>query len=272
MNAFRVLGFAIACCLALAACDHEPTFDASSMPAYQKSLGKINASLSAADQDRLKIALAALAMGGVDGYIAFGRDSPTSIAGFEMLDGSIINAMLYFERMRLQINGKTAAAVISRVADDFDVAIARVEAQGGDSGKVFKAFVIENAQFYWDRSHGRDRDVPMARFSIYNGSNIAVSNIQLNGTLTVPGNTTPVAIGGLFANFTRPLQPGAEETQTIRLATVGEAVTKRLASTYNADLTLQLTNIGDTAGKRLFSADAEWLDAVRHKRDALRGG
>jgi hypothetical protein len=272
MNALRMLCFAVSCCLALAACDHEPVFDASTLPAYQKSLGKINASLGAAAQDRLKIALAVLALGGVDRYIAFGRNSPSNDPSFEMLDGSIINAMLYFEQMRSQIDGKTAAAVISRVAEDFDVAIARVEARGGDSGKVFKAFVIENTQFYWDRSHGRDRDVPMARFSIYNGSTVAVSNIQLNGTLTVPGDTTPVAISGLFANFTRPLQPGAEEMQTVRLATVGEAVTKRLANTYNANLTLQVTNIGDTAGKRLFSADAEWLDAVRHKRDALRGG
>jgi hypothetical protein len=271
MKVLRILCLAVSCCLALAACDHEPVFDASTMPAYQKSLGKINASLSTADQDRLKIALAVYAMGGVDRYIAFGRNSPVNTADFEKLDGSIINAMLYLDQMRLQINGKTAAAVIGRVAEDLDTAITRIEAQGGDSGKVFKAFVIENAQFYWARVNGRD-DVPMARFSIYNASNIAVSNVQLDATLTVPGDKTPIAVSGLFNNFSRPLQPGAEEMQTIRLATIGQAATKRLANTYNADLTLQVTNIGDSAGKRLRSADAEWLDAVRHKRDALRGG
>jgi hypothetical protein len=270
MNVLRMLCLAVSCCLALAACHHEPVFDASTLPAYQKSLGKINASLSTADQDRLKIALAVLAMGGVDGYIALGRNSPSNDPNFEMLDGSIINAMLYFEQMRLQIDGKTAAALISRVAGDLDAAIARVETQGRDSGKVFKALVIENAQFYWARVNDRN-DVPMARFSLYNGSTIAVSNIQLNATLTVPGDKTPITIGNLFNNFSRPLQPGAEEMQTIRLATIGEAATKRLANTYNADLTLQLTNIGDSAGKRLVRADGDWLDAVRHKRDALRG-
>ena len=62
MNILRMLSFAVSCCLALAACHREPTFDASSLPAYQRSLSKIEASLSAADQDRLKIALAALAI------------------------------------------------------------------------------------------------------------------------------------------------------------------------------------------------------------------
>ena len=63
--------FAMLCCLALAACDHEPTFDASSLAAYQKSLSEITARLNAEDKHKLQIALLTLAAGNSADYTPF---------------------------------------------------------------------------------------------------------------------------------------------------------------------------------------------------------
>ncbi len=59
----RISHLALLACLALAAYDHDPTFDASSPAAYQKSLGEITAKLSVEDQRRLQFALLTLALG-----------------------------------------------------------------------------------------------------------------------------------------------------------------------------------------------------------------
>src|SRR5271169_4676009 len=87
MTAVRTLAFAVLCCLALAACDHEPTFDASSLPAYQKSLSDINARLSAQDRHKLQMALLTLAAGGSADYTAVALANPSSIVNIEALDG-----------------------------------------------------------------------------------------------------------------------------------------------------------------------------------------
>jgi hypothetical protein len=59
----RIPSLALLACLALTACDRDPTFDASSPAAYEKSLGEITAKLNVEDQRRLKIALLTLALG-----------------------------------------------------------------------------------------------------------------------------------------------------------------------------------------------------------------
>ena len=105
MTAVRTLCFAVVCCLALAACDREPTFDASSLPAYQKSLTAINARLSVQDRQKLQLALLTLAAGGGADYTAFALANPSSIANMEALDG-IANPLIFLDRSRVFLAAK----------------------------------------------------------------------------------------------------------------------------------------------------------------------
>ena len=86
--------------------------------------------------------------------------------------------------MRSRIEGRTAASVIRRVADDLDYEISRVETQTKGAEKQLAAFVIENPRFRWD--HGKRTTNPTAEFSVYNGSTMPISRIYLSGELTTP--------------------------------------------------------------------------------------
>jgi len=101
--AANALGAAALCCIALAACDSGPVFDTSSVPAYQKSLGAINAGLNEQDRNRLKIALRTLAAGGAAEFTLLAR--PGGQAHIEALEG-VANPTIVLDRMRPKIEGK----------------------------------------------------------------------------------------------------------------------------------------------------------------------
>jgi hypothetical protein len=269
MTAVRTLAFAVLCCLALAACDHDPTFDASSLPAYQKSLSDINARLSAQDRHKLQMALLTLVAGGSADYTAVALANPSSIVNIEALDG-VPNPLQLLDRMRSRIEGRTAAAVIRRVADDLDYAISRAEAQTKGAEKQLAAFVIENSRFRWD--HGKRTTNPTAEFSVYNGSTMPISRIYLRGELTTPELKTPLAMGGLAYLFANLLQPGAQQQVTVNLGTPVGWTAKQLETVYDADLKLKVSNIDDASGRRLLVVNSDVLDTLRRKRDVLRGG
>src|SRR5580692_5300011 len=137
----KIASIAAICCLALTACsDDEPVFEASSVPAYQKSLSKIKANLSASDQRKLQVALLTLVAGSGADYTAYALANPSQIEDLEELKGGL-NTLIFLDRMRPVIDGKTAAAVIARVGTDLDYAIAKAESEGGV--KKLAAFVIE---------------------------------------------------------------------------------------------------------------------------------
>jgi len=269
MATMRALVLAFVGCFTLAACERAPTFDASSLPAYQKSLSDIEARLGAGDRHRLQLALLTLAAGDGAYYSAFAMANPSLVDNAEALDG-VANPLLLLDRMRPRIQGRTAAAVIRTVADDLDYAVSRAEAQTGGARKELGAFVIENARFYWDRS--RPSNQPTAQFSIFNGSRIAVSTIYLGGVLTAPGLKTPLAVGSVRYGFARPLQPGAEQLVTVNLGAPSSWTAKQLESIYNADLALKIANVADASGRRLLAVNTDVIDTMRKKRDALRGG
>jgi hypothetical protein len=269
MTAVRTLCLAVVCCLALAACDHEPAFDASSLPAYQKSLTAIKARLSARDQQKLQLALLTLAAGGDADYTAFALANPSSIANMEALDG-VANPLIFLDRMRPMIEGRSAAAVIRHVAEGLDYAISRAEAQTKGAEKELAAFVIENPRYRWDR--GRGNREPTAEFSVYNGGTVPISRIYLSGELTAPGLKTPLAMGGLNYRFGNPLQPGAQQQVTVNLGMPGNWTAKQLETVYDADLKLKVSNIDDASGQRLLVVNTDVLDTMRRKRAVLRGG
>ena len=153
--AAKALGAAALCCLALAACDSEPLFDTSSVPAYQKSLDAIEARLNVQDRNRLKIALRTLEVGGAVEFTQAGLPRvPANIAALEGVD----NSTLLLDRIRPKIEGKTAAAVIGIVVADIDAEIARAEGQlgGTDADKTLSKIVIENERYYWERTGNPD--------------------------------------------------------------------------------------------------------------------
>jgi hypothetical protein len=265
MTATRAFCFAALCCFVLAACDREPIFDASSVPAYQKSLRDINARLSATDQRKLATALMTLAAGSGADYTAYAQANPDNIADFEFLNG-VASPLVYLDRMRLQIEGKSAATVIGKVSNDLDFAIALAEAQTESVRKELKGLVIENARYYWD-----GRTQPAAQFSFYNGSRIQIAALYVSGVITAPGLKTPVTFVGVRYGFLQPVQPGTQEQVKIFLGSAGEWKAKQLDGIYDADLTLKIANIDDGSGKRLLATNIDALDAMRRTRDLLRG-
>src|SRR5580698_2271500 len=175
MTAIRTLAFAVLCCFALAACDHEPAFDTSSLPAYQKSLAAIKAKLSERDQQKLQLALLTLAFGNAAYFTVLDWADPAKANAYEAFD-DVPNEWVLFNRMRPDVNCKTAAEVIRRVADIIDHTITEAEAEDGGATQNLARIVIENPRY-------RLPDVPSraltAEFSIYIGSRIAISRIYL---------------------------------------------------------------------------------------------
>ena len=253
--AAKALGAAVLCCLALAACDSEPLFDASSVPAYQKSLDAINARLNLQDRNQLKIALVTLAAGGAAEFTQAGLPRvPANIAAFE----SVANPTPLLDRMRPTIEGKTAAAVIAIVVADIDAEIARAEGHLGetDADETLSKIVIENELY--DCWTGRP-DCPRFKFSIYNGRAKEISRVYLSGVLASRGRATPWATGALFHSFNPALQSGTQQ-QAIIFITSGRRVGRhRAQARIRRNLTLKVTNANDTAGRKLrVSKQCEW--------------
>lgn len=170
---------ALLLCLGLTACDSGPTFDASSLPAYQSSLKAITTTLSPDDQRRLAVALMTLALGDLPQSNAFELANPGSIADLASLAG-VANPLIYLDRLRPGIDGRSAAAVISRVAADLDDEISRAEAGSGGVDKLLTDVKIDSPRFYWDaRSH-----LPTIEFSAYNGGRTTISRINVSGVMT----------------------------------------------------------------------------------------
>jgi hypothetical protein len=259
--------FAALLCLALSACDREPTFDASSLPAYQKSLGVIKTRLDEKDRHKLQLALLTLAAGSSADYTAFALANSDAPANVEALDG-IVNPLNVLDRMRPSIAGKTAAAVIRHVADDLDSAIVRTEGQADGAEKVLAAFVIENPQYSWSQRSRTNQW--MLEFSIYNGSKEPISGILVTATLTTPDYDAPLMGSNVNYHFTNPLQPGAQQRVEVALGAPGPWTAKQIEA---ADTTLRLkvSNIFKVNGRRLLAADVGWLDVIRKKRNFLRG-
>jgi hypothetical protein len=266
-SAAKALGAAALCCFALGACDSEPLFDASNVPAYQKSLDTINARLSVLDRNRLKIALATLAAGGAAQFTQAGLPRvPANIAALE----GVANPTPLLDRMRPTIEGKTAAAVIGIVVADIDAEIARAEGHLGetDADKTLSKIVIENERYDWDWTGRPDR--PRVKFSIYNGSAKAISRVYLGAVLASRGRATPWATGALFYSFTPALQPGTQQ-QAIIFVISGELADTELKHVYDAGLTLKVTNADDTAGRKLRVFNSDLIEAMRLERFVLRG-
>ena len=265
--AAKALGAAVLCCLALAACDPEPQFDTSSVPAYQKSLDAINAKLNLQERNRLKIALVTLAVGGATEFTRAGLlRAPPNIAALE----GVANPTIVLDRMRPTIEGKTAAAVIGIVVADIDAEITRAEGHLGnpDADKTLSKIVIENERYEWDRTGRPDRAT--VKFSIYNGSAKAISRVYLGAVLASRGRATPWATGALFHSFSPALQPGTQQ-QAIIFITSGELADTELKRVYDANLTLKVTNADDTAGRKLQVFNSDLIEAMRMERLVLRG-
>jgi len=265
--AANALVAAALCCFAVAACDSEPGFDTSSVPAYQKSFGVIDARLNEQDRNRLKIALRTLAAGGAAEFTLLAR--PGGQAHIEALEG-VANPTIVLDRMRPKIEGKTAAAVIRTVVADLDAAIARTEGQLGsaDADKTLSKIVIENERYHWEQTGLSEHAT--VQFSIYNGSAKAISHVFLSGVLASRGRAAPWATGALDYGFFPALQPGTQQQVKIFIGR-GAFADSELERVYDAFLTLKVTNADDTSGRRLLIVNSDLIESMRMERLALRG-
>lgn len=264
--AMRTFSLAVLACLALTACDRDPTFDASSPAAYQKSLSEISAKLGAEDQRRLQIALLTLALGNTAQSNALQSANPASLNNLVMLTG-VANPLLYLDRVRPGISGRSAAGVIRYVAAELDNEISRAEAQSAGAEKLLAAVVIEHPRYYWDSG----RNLPTIEFSVYNGSKMVISRIYVSGVLTVPGRTGKWLTGGLNYQFDGGLAPGVQMPVTLTPRIFSSQTAKQLESLYNGDVAVKVTNVENSNGQKLVPVDTDILDGMRNKREFLRG-
>jgi hypothetical protein len=264
----KIWSIAAICCLALTACgDEEPVFDASSIQAYQKSLSNIKATLSVGDQRKLQVALMTLVAGNGADDTAYALANPSQAEDIEELKGGV-NTLMFLARMRPVIEGKTAAAVIARVGTDLDYAIAKAENEGGV--KKLAAFVLENVRFDIDRNSRYN--TLTVEFSVYNGSKDSIAMVYASGEFTARELAAPIELSTIAAHFLTILQPGAQEqVEKVPVALPGPWTRAQLDNIYDGDLKLRLWNVGDASGKLLVSAKLSQFDAMRKKRDLLRG-
>jgi hypothetical protein len=266
MTAIRMRCLAVLCCLALAACDHDRTFDASSLPAYQKSLIEITARLSADDQRRLSLALTTLAVGN-SAASAF-LTNPGAVEVVPSRD-VLANPPVYLDRLRPMIDHKSAVTVMQLAADRLDAQISQIEAQSKANARLLSSIVIEHARYYWEKS--AFTDLPNIEFSIYNGSNSAISRIYLSAALTSRGRATPWVASILTHSFEDGLQPGVEEQVKLTPGLLGDWADKQLQTVTHADFMLAISNMEDEGGRKLLPFDNDFVDVLRAKRDFLRG-
>jgi hypothetical protein len=67
------------------------------------------------------------------------------------------------------------------------------------------------------------------------------------------------------------LEPGEQMPVTLIPKVASAQTVKSLASLYNADVSVKVTNIETSAGKKLVPIDVDILDGMREKRKLLRG-
>jgi hypothetical protein len=246
-------------CLALAACDNSPKFDASSLPAYQKSLDAIKAQLSAHDRQRLDMALFTTAANNVAGVLP--PEGPGVVVQASLV--GVANPLIYLDRLRPRIAGRTAAKVIELAADDLDFAISHTGPQSAAADNILAAIAIENPRYYWTRDHQ-----PTIDFSVANSSPYAIANLTVSGVLTVHGRVL-LATGGLNYSFSPALQSGSQQSVSIR--PYGSIWSNRSLETVDdANFALKAVNIVDTDRRRLLMVDADIVEAMKRKRDFLR--
>ena len=257
---------ALLTCLVLAACDHDPTFDASSPAAYQTSLGEITAKLSAEDQRRLQIALMTLALGNTAQSNALESATPKQLNDLVTL-ATVSDQMRYLDRVRPVIGGLSGPQVIRRVASDLDSEISRSDARSADAYKSLTAVTVDHPRYYWDRrSH-----LPTIEFSLYNGSKTVISRIFVSGVLTVHSQPGKWLTGGLSYKFERGLLPGVAVPITVAPRLFSPQTAKLLEGSYDADVTVKVTNAEDASGRKIIPVDTDILEGMRIKRDFLRG-
>jgi hypothetical protein len=298
--------FVVLCCLALTTCDRAQTFDASSLGAYQKSLGEITAQLNARDQRKLEIALLTLAVGNAADTNGLQAANPGSLAVLASLNG-VANPQTYFDRLRPRINGRSAADVIRLVASELDAQISLTESQLAGVEKLLAPVVIDHPRYYWTGDKVQSQPTtsvrvlsqpttggkgqrqitikvqsppaagvkvpsqPTIEFSVYNGTKNAISRIYVSGALTTRDRPIPWAKGIIIHSFERGLQPGEQVPVVIRATGTNSWTDIRLAALYDADFTLKVINIENTNGERLVPLNLDALEVMRQKRDALRG-
>jgi hypothetical protein len=261
--------FAVLACLVaglpLAACDESPRFDTSSLAAYRESLAAIKAKLSSRDQERLDAALLTAATDDPAG-IYLPLENPRAVVR-SSLEG-VADPLIYLDRLRTKIDGRTAAKVIALTAANLDDLIARADQQAVGADKILAAISIDNARYGWDRSEKYDNG-PFAAFSAANLSPYTVWGIKLSGVLTAHGRVI-AAGGGLSYSFPTPLQPGMQQSGTIHLDTRSAWANPDLENA-DADFALKVVNILTLRGSLLY-LDADIVEAMKRKRDILRGG
>ncbi len=202
----------------------------------QSSLNAVTAKLSTDEQHKLAVALMTLAIGDLPQSNAFELANPGSTAKLVTLDG-VSNPLVLLDRMRPAINGRSASAVIGRVATDLDSRILRTEAGAAASTRR------------WPISRSKVR--------------VLLGQAQQSADHRVLGlqrrqESHLAHLCGRDRDPTRPcrkvgeLDPGAEVPVKLMLRAFSAETAKQLQSLYDTDFRLKVTNAAYEMDKSSF--------------------
>jgi Family of unknown function (DUF6694) len=247
------------CCLLLAACVFDPTFDTSSWEAFQRSSSAIRARLSNEDLRRLEITLNYMLMEGSPKI-----DSP-------MLNNAIAkegfaNPQTILARLAPKLNGKSAAAVIKNLSIKLDTEISDLESRMQNAEGVLAAVEVASPTYYWRRSGYITQ--PVIEFSVYNAGKFAISRVYLSGILSTPNRSIPWVRQSFVLNFKGGLEPRERRRMKFE-PRYGEWNDKQLSDLSNPELKLTVTNFDDASGERMIAIDGNSLEVRRRVRSLL---
>ena len=252
------LSLTILCCLLLAGCIFDPTFDMSSWENYQTSLAAVRAGLGADDLRRLDIALKYLA---IENTLRAQAD--VQMASNVASAAGRLNPSSMLVQLRPKINGKSAARIIRDLTIKLDAEIPLAEARLQSAKN--ESVEVTAPQYYW-RTSGRVEQ-PAIEFNVFNGGQAAISRIYFRVVLTTPKRSIPWVKQDYIEAFKGGLEP--HEKRKISLQPWGDWSDPQLRYLPDAVLKVDVLNYEDANGQRMVGTDPNSLELKRKVRAAL---
>jgi len=256
------LSLTILCCVLLSGCLFDPTFDTSSLDAFQRSSAAIRAKLSNSDLRRLEIALRYLMLESMPRIEIEGQLLTNAVAR-----NNFANPIVILGRLGPRINGKSATSIIQNLSIRLDSEISQAETMLKNAENVMAPVEVTSARYYWRSSGYLAR--PTIEFTVRNNGKVPISRIYLSGTLTTPGRAIPWVRQQLVQTFKGGLEPHEKQQLTLQ-PQFGDWNDPQLKDVYDAELKLTVTNFEDANGERVIAVDSDGLEMKRKVRDELR--
>ena len=284
----RRFGIVLLSSLVLSACG-EPTADTRSADAFETSLDRMRADLAPEDLDRFNDAVSTVLLSSFsdgdeesNGFAALARmaalaDDPDQFLerAAPYLDGkTALQIMQEADRRTLvRLERQLAALMDTREANLAE--LAEIMAQQAEEAALDEAeaariaaarevvaqISIDRARYYWEERGYMNQALIGLR--ITNQTEHAVRTVYIHGLLETPGRSVPWVDGSFNYEFPGGLEPGEQQTLTLRPNQFGEWGNRDLQARDDLVLTLRATDFAGPDGQRWAGENSREIYAVR---------